>query len=173
MFELQRELSWSQQFAAFWAISWPAWLFTFTALGFIQAPIGLQQLKSHLFLLSVVAAILFFAAQALLVHRLTRKDFRTFRLEVLRGNGETSRKLSAVEGLQVWFWIVWPQLVVMTILSLIVYWLNQVGAEEPGRAISGMSLWIRILAVGPYAIGLALRTPFPGFRIRAYVYKLI
>jgi hypothetical protein len=173
MFEPELSLSWTRRFAAFWAISWPAWIVSFATAGFGLSFDSLDAPPNHFFAASMLAHIAFFASQALLVHRLPRKNFRTFRLEVVRDGGASSRIFSAREGVEVWFWIVWPQVVVLTVLSLLAYWIGSTGATEVARSISGLALWIRILIVGPYSIDLAMRTKYPGFRMRIYGYRFI
>jgi uncharacterized membrane protein YsdA (DUF1294 family) len=173
MFEPELSLSWQQRFAAFWAISWPAWIVSFATVSFDLSFDSTNPPSHHLWIASIIAQIAFFATQALLVHRLPRKKFRTFRLEVVRDGGESSRTLSAKEGVEVWFWIIWPQVMVVTVLSLLAFWMDSKGATEVSRGIPGLAMWTRILIVGPYAIDLAMRTKYSGFRMRIYGYRFI
>jgi len=165
-------LTWRQQVAAYWSISWPAWLVTIFALGFVM-PASTDQLLRSFAGLRLIGLTIFFATQAVLTHRLVRKNYRTFRVYVIRENGEISRRLSVTEGLMVWLCILWPQLTVI-ILSTLIYW--GWGSKIPAdlsRSLSALSVWFQILVLGPLCINLAMRVYYSGFRLQAYGFRYI
>ena len=110
----------------------------------------------------------FSAIQALLARRLVRKNYRSFCLYVVRDDGSKSRDLSMREAVSVWLWILWPQFAFLLLVSVVVwFW----GAQLPLETVRGflsMSLRIRFLVVGPYAVGLALRPQYAAFRLEAH-----
>jgi len=115
----------------------------------------------------------FFAIQALLTGRLVRKNYRSFRLYVVRCDGSKSRKLSIREAVSVWLWILGPQLAVLLIVSSIVWFWGTKLPSDAVRPSSSLSIWFRFLVVGPYAVGLALRQKYPAFRLEAHGFRYI
>jgi hypothetical protein len=91
MFEVEAHLTWKQRIAAYWAISWPAFAFSFLLIAFLPRDMSLSQLKAHPTASAVISQVIFFGAQALLVHRLPRKKFQTFRLEKVKDDGREAR----------------------------------------------------------------------------------
>jgi hypothetical protein len=163
-------LAWRQKVAAFWSISWPAFVVSLIA---IRALISRYEVSdfAHRAAISIGGRLVFFGVQALLTRRLVRKNYRTFRVGTVREGGERSRKLSMREAGLVWLWILGPQLALILTTSIITW--SYVLPPETGRAISGLSLWINFLVVGPYAIALALRVKYPGFRLQSYGFRYI
>jgi hypothetical protein len=166
-------LAWAQKLAAYWSICWPAWLVSWI-LAFLSTSIySVSDLKYRLPVIAIGGNLLFFGIQAVLIHRLVRKNYRSFRVEVIRGDGQRSRRLSTREVLRVWLWIMGPQLALLLTASLVVWCY---GAKLPPgtvRSITSLSLWLRILLVGPYAVDLALRVNYPGFRLQAYGFRYV
>lgn len=124
-------------------------------------------LQENSFVLALGAHLAFFAIQALLTPRLVRKNFRSFHLYVLREDGSKGRKLSIRDALSVWQWIFVPQLAFFVLASLAVSFLETRVAPDAVRGFSSLALWLRVLLIGPYAIGLALRRKYPSFRLQA------
>lgn len=164
-------LAWRQQLAAFWAISWPALLASFVNTFLINAFIPFRNLMGDLRVLSITAGVSFFAVQAMLVPRLVRKNYRTFRIVVARENEQESGDLSVGEALRVWLWILSPQLALLLITYLATGWYGSRLPPETIRSISSLSLWLRFLAVGPYSISMALGAKYPGFRLVAHGFR--
>src|ERR1051326_2504589 len=99
------EPAWRQMGAAYWSISWPAWI-----LSFIPTMIWLSgPLTTNAWVASLVGYVTFMAVQATLTRRLVRKNYRSFRVHVVRDDGESSRKLSIRESHLVWLRILSPQ----------------------------------------------------------------
>lgn len=166
-------LAWRQQLAAYWSISWPAQLASFALATLLSIPLSLTEMQEHFTLIAAVESLSFFCVQALLTNRLVRKKYKTFRIEVLRDDPTQTAKLSLSESGRVWLWIFGPQLALVLASSLIVWWYSAALPPETVRSISSLSLWLRFLAVGPYAIGLALRAHYPGFRLQSYGMRYI
>jgi hypothetical protein len=120
---------------------------------------------------SLVEDLVFFGIQAVLTPRLIRKDYRSFRVGLLRTDGMQRRRFSVGDAALVYLWILGPQLALLLAATLTVWWLRAKLPPEALRYISASSLWLRFLAIGPYAIGLALRVRYPGFRLQAYGYR--
>jgi hypothetical protein len=102
---------------------------------------------------------------------LVRKNYRTFRVGTIREGDERSGKLSMREAGLVWLWILGPQLALILATNIITW--SYVLPPETVRTISGLSLGIEFLVVGPYEIALALRVKYPGFRLQAYGFRYI
>jgi hypothetical protein len=120
---------------------------------------------------ALAANLVFFAIQWFLVRRLVRKKYRSFRVGVLREDGQNPRGLSAREISLVWLWMLGPQSALLLASSLIAWCYGSQLSAETVRTISSLSLWLRFLVVGPYAIGLGIGAAYPGFRLQAYGYR--
>jgi hypothetical protein len=83
------------------------------------------------------------------VERNVRKNYRSFRVYVVRNDRSKSQNLSMQEAVSVWLWTLGPQ-VALRILSYVVsYWITKL----PTDIMSGFScIWalLRILLVGPH-----------------------
>jgi len=156
------DLAWRQKVAAYWSISWPALIGSFGAVAYSFA-----DFTTHYYAAAVVGQIAFFCFQAILTPRLFRKNYRTFRICVIRDDGQRSRRLSLLEILQVWLCIMGTELAFLTVASLVLFVYKNKLPAETIRSISSLSLWLRFLLVGPYAVGLALRIRYPGFHLQA------
>ena len=166
-------LGWRQKVAAYWAISWPAYLASFVALAVPASTLPLEGLAGHAVGMSLTAFVTFFGVQALLARRLVRKKFRTFRLDVIRDDGHRNRDLPFRESIRIWLWIFGPQLAFVLIFSVLLEMYGDRLQPETARSLPSMALWLRFLLVGPYAIDLALRVKYRGFRLQAYGYRYI
>jgi hypothetical protein len=91
-------LAWSQKFAAYWSISWPAFLAAFWLMIWLTRSWSLDDMRRHVTVLSLTAILVFYGIQAVLTHRLVRKNYMSFCLEVVRDHGERSRRLTLPEG---------------------------------------------------------------------------
>jgi hypothetical protein len=167
------DLAWRQKVAAFWSISWPAWVASFTLALLVTSLYPVSDLAQHLPAISLGGNLLFFGIQAVLTRRLVRKNYRSFRVEILRDDGRPSRMLSVRQAIHVWLWILAPQLALLLSSSLIVWWYGAKIPPETVRSISSLTLWLRFLVVGPYAVDLALRAKYAGFRLQAYGFRYI
>lgn len=166
-------LAWSQKLAAYWSISWPAWLATYVAETVVTARYPVELLERRLLLLAYVGNIVFLGMQAILARRLVRKNYRSFRVGVISDDGQRSRRLSLEQAGRVWGWIVVPQVVFLHI-GLIIYWLW--GTKLPAEIIRSINSWallLRFLVVGPFAVDLAIRVRYPGFRLQAFGWKRV
>lgn len=130
-------------------------------------------LQENLSIVALGGNLAFFVIQALLTGRLVRKNYRSFRLYVVRDDGSKSRKLSIREAVPVWLWILGPQLVLLLIVSVVVWFWGTRLPSDTVRAFPSMSLWLRFLVVGPYAVGLALRPKYPVFRLDAHGFRYV
>ena len=157
-------LAWRQKVAAFWSISWPAWIGSMALVILLTSGYSVDLLQDNFSVIALGGNLAFFGIQALLTRRLVRKNYRSFRVYVVRGDGSKSRNLSIREAGSVWLWILGPQFALLLLVSVVVwFW----GAKLPSDTVGGfssMSLWLRFLVIGPYAVGLALRQKYPTFQ---------
>jgi hypothetical protein len=129
--------------------------------------------RAHLTWVALAGNVSFFLVQAALTNRVVRKNYRSFRVVVLRSDGQQTRSLSARESMSVWLWVMGPQVALILITSVIVWCYGADLLPAAVRSISTLSVWLRFLAVGPYALGLALRAQYRGFRLKACGYRYV
>lgn len=131
---------WGQKVAAFWSISWPAVIGSFL-VGRPLARHDSAGMPQHSFAVIVFGVNLaFFALQAVLTGRLARKNYRSFRVYVVRGDGQRSRGLSMQEAAAVWLWILGPQLALLLAGFVIFPWWGATLAPKWfARALSSRS----------------------------------
>lgn len=153
---------WGDLVAAFWAIAWPASALSWLV---ILAPVALVSdlTKSATWgpLVAFATPLVYLAALLYFTPRLTRKDFRDFRLRVVRDNGLTDRRLSRSEALRVWLCLVGTQIAIACAVVALAYWF---GAT---KGLNGLKALLRYLVVGPIAVRIALQTKYQGFRLEA------
>lgn len=166
-------LAWRQKLAAYWAISWPALLVSYIAAGLVTAGYTLDDLVRHTLLVGVVGNLAFFGTQAILTRRLVHKKYRTFRVGLFRNDGVRSSRLAMGEALRVWLFILGPQLALVLTASVFLWLWGAKMPDQAVRSVSSLSLWLRFLVVGPYAIDFALRIRYPGFRLQAFGYRYV
>jgi hypothetical protein len=159
--------------AAFWSISWPAWILSVVIVILSTSGYSVDVLQYNLSLLAIGGNLVFFAVQALLTRRLVRKNYRSFRLYVVRDHGSTSRDLSMREAFAVWRWILWPQLALLLLTSVVVWLWGANLPPDSSHSLSSLSQWLRFGVVGPYGLGLALRRQYPDFRLRAHGFRYV
>lgn len=150
--------AWTQKLAASWSILWPAFF----------AVITMAYLVPNRTAISLGGAVAFLIIQALVIPRLVRKKYRSFRIYVVRNDGQKGRKLSMREAGLVSLWVLSPQLAIILLVSMLGWVLSSKLPPETIRSIGSLSLWLRVLWAGPYGIDLALRAKYPGFRLQAY-----
>ena len=162
----QITLAWRQKVAAYWAISWPAFVASVFMWTTVFGNVSTDRLLEQAIKTAFAGFVVFFGVQSLLTRRLVRKKFRTFRIQVIRDDRGPTSQLSMLESVRIWLWIVVPQIsftfAVLAISALI-------GA--PGLA--SLALLLQFVIVGPYAVDLALRVTHRGFKLQAYGYRYI
>jgi hypothetical protein len=77
-------------------------------------------LQDNFSVIALGGNLAFFAIQAFLTRRLVRKNYRSFRVYVVRDDGSKSRNLSVPEAVSVWLWILGPQLALLLLVSVVV-----------------------------------------------------
>lgn len=145
-------LAWRQKVAAFWSISWPAWALSLILATWLMDRYSISELPDHIATISLVTNVAFFAIQAVLVLRLPRKNYRTFRIEVIRDNDERARRFLMREAARVWARIFWPQIVLIGLASVVA-----LVSSSKTSAISSLMWLVQLLVIGPLAIAFALR----------------
>ena len=166
-------LAWRQRVAAFWLLAWPSWLISVTLLFILTLGWTAVGLRSHAEILSWASALSFLVCQGIFVRRMLRKTYRSFRLEVVRQDESETATLTAVEVMRVWLNIIWPQVV-----FLLAVWLMQVslgrrlGADFT-RVIPTLSLWGRVLIVGPFGVYWAVAADYPAFRLETFGQRFV
>ncbi len=166
-------LAWRQKVAAFWSISWPAWIGSTGLVILFTSSYSADRLLDNFSVIALGYNLGFFAIQALLTRRLVRKNYRSFRLYVVRDDGSKSRALSMREAVSVWLWILGPQLALLVLSSLAVWRCGTKLPPDTVREFASIPLWLQLLVVGPYAAGLALRSKYPAFRLEAHGFRYI
>lgn len=166
--EWEIRLAWRQKVAAYWAISWPAWAISFILFSWLTSHYSTDELGGHLPILVLNLVLDFVVIQAIFSRRLVRKNYRSFRVNVIRA-GTQDRRLSAIEALRVWLWILGPQLAFQILLFVGPLWFT----PQATRALTAFSPLIQLFVVGPYAVGLAIRANYGDFRLQAYGYRYI
>jgi len=149
MEEWEIKLAWRQKVAAFWSISWPAWLVSFIPVTLLVNAASLEQAQARAGLAIITNQLAFFVTQWVLTYRIPRKRYRSFRVEVIRDSGERAKQFSAREARKVWLRILWPQLLFIVLYAFGVWWLD-------ARSIGSLWVLLNFLIVGPVAVGMAL-----------------
>jgi hypothetical protein len=167
------DLAWRQKVAAFWSITWPCWLASYVLISFLLARYSLTEAAGHLPMLSLISTLAFLLAQGVLVPRLVSKEYRSFRVVVVREDGQIGRRLSVYETLSVWLQIAWPQVVFLLGVFIVVSWPTYHFDEQAKKSINTLALWVRILVIGPSAVQIAMRGKYAGFRLQAYGQRYI
>jgi hypothetical protein len=134
---------------------------------------SVELLQDNFSVIALGGNLAFFAIQALLTRRLVRKNYRSFRVYVVRDDGTKSRNLSIREAVSVWLWILGPQFALLLLVSVVVWFCGAKLPLDTVRGFSSMSLWLRFLVIGPYAAGLALRPKYPTFRLEAHGFRYV
>ena len=166
-------LAWRQRVAASWSITWPCWLLSFLVIFFVPVVYARGESAGHLQAASVIAAVVFFLTQALLVPRLVKKQYRTFRVTAIREDGQSVHGLSAYETLSIWLRIVWPQVVFLLAIFIITSWPTYHLDAPTRNSINSLSLWLRILVIGPASIQIAMQAKYSGFHLQAHGQRYI
>jgi hypothetical protein len=161
-------LTWSQRLAAFWSIFWPsliAWMLLTLTWAVLKSS---RNTGNSLWFASIGSNVVLFVVQGILTHRLVQKNYRSFHVEVIRDNGQNTRELSVVEAGWVWLWMLGPQIAFLLTVSILVWSYRTRLPGETLNSITSLSLWLRLLLVGPYAVDLAMQAKYQGFRLQAY-----
>jgi hypothetical protein len=159
-------VDWGQKIAAFWAISWPAWIAVMAATFLFNGFTSQNLLQTHRTAMTWGVKAAFFVFQAFFTRRLVRKNYRSFRVYVVTPDGTQVRRLSFRQAISVLLWIVAPQAAVMVSMSVVFgFWGAQL-SEEVRQQINSIFLWLQFLLIGPYGVGLALSARYRGFRLQ-------
>src|SRR5882762_2356470 len=82
------DLAWRQTLAAFWSITWPSGLAMFilllALLSALPSDSSVDDLAQYGLAINLAINLMFFLCQAVLIPRLVRKRYRSFRVDVLR-----------------------------------------------------------------------------------------
>ena len=150
-------LTWRQSVAAFWCLAWPALLAMMATISFWPN----EDVRTA----ATVTNLVLILVQPASLPRLVRKNFHLFRIDVLRGDAETSHALSLSEIARFSLPLVWPQFAFFIAADF---------ARQLGRfANSSPFLLIWLLVIGPWAFNFALRKTYPGFRLQPFGIRYI
>jgi hypothetical protein len=166
-------LAWRQRVAASWLISWPSWLGSFVFVSAVSYGWSVADLSAHRSVLSALANLAFLVFEGLLVRRMIRKRYRSFRLTVVREDGSTSNTLSPGEIMRVWLRIIWAQVGFLVAVWVLLYFQGTNASADVTRTMSTLSLWGRILVVGPFGIYCAVPAEYPSFRLEAFGQRFV
>jgi hypothetical protein len=164
---LKAELTWNQRLAAFWSIVWPAALVAVLGI-VVSAMFHADVLIGRCAVVRLTAPMAFqFLLLALFSRRLVQKDYRTFRIYILReGLAEESRTLSWNESITVGLRVIAPQVVFWVVIDVLWLFTSKLSTDD----LRGVDLMVQILGflvVGPFSIGFALRGRYSGFELQS------
>jgi hypothetical protein len=160
-------LAWRQRVAAFWLLAWPSWLISFVLLMVLTTGWTALGPRTHAEVLAWASALSFLLCQGIFVPRMLRKRYRSFRLEIVRKSGSGTPTLTTAEVARVWLRIVWPQVAFLVAVWFLQFSLADHLNADTIRVIPTLSLWGRILVVGPFGIYSAVPADYPEFRLEA------
>lgn len=166
-------LAWRQRVAAFWLISWPSWLGSFVLVSAVSYGWSSADLGAHRGVLSALAQLAFLVFEGLFVRRMVRKSYKSFRLAVVREDGSSSNTLSLGDSIRVWLRIIWSQVAFLAAVWVLLCFQGTNTSAEVTRTMSTLSLWGRILVVGPFGIYCAVPAEYPGFRLEAFGQRFV
>ncbi len=115
-----------------------------------------------MFTLSVISNLVILLVQVPMVYRLVHKQYRSFRVQVLRPAQGADLELSFREALGIWVQIIWPQLLFVVGVGVLLFVTTQV--INPIQSLLQLT---RFLLVGPAAIQFALNANYKAFRLQA------
>jgi len=107
--------------------------------------------------------------QAFLTPRRVRKEYRTFRVAIVRADGMAERSVSWGEAVRIALRIVLPQGLCLIGSVAIADFLG----PEVGRAILLLMMLGYFPVVGPYSMSFAVPAFYRGFRLEAYGYRFV
>jgi hypothetical protein len=160
-------LDWNQRVAAFWSVAWPGWLAGALLAFALTSGLTPRDLPRRMFTLSVISNVVILLVQVPMIYRLVHKQYRSFRVQVLRPDQGADQELSFREALGIWVQIIWPQLLFVVGVGVLLFITPQV--INPIQSLLQLT---RFLLVGPAAIQFALNANYSGFRLQAYGQRL-
>ena len=98
----------------------------------------------------------------LLLPRLLHKRYRTFRIALVRDDGDTSQLRQTSEVRKITVRLLGPQIAFLLAVSALVAWL-----EPDFKALSGISSltrWVHLFGVGPLSLRSAIDADYQSFR---------
>jgi hypothetical protein len=167
------ELNWTQKLSAFWSIAWPAQMTVFGVMLILAVVRSSDDSRTLGIWGGLVGAVVYLSALPLWIHRLVQKRYRSFRIAVERPDGTLSNQLSMRESLEVAVPIVALQGLYLLALSLVLSLAGRGLDAQTLRDLQSLSIWGRILIVGPYAMQWAIAFRYESFRLRAYALKIV
>jgi len=156
-------LTWRQSVAAFWCVAWPALLIWFLIIGFWPT--------KNMFVAGAVGSIFSIFVQAAFLPRLVRKKFHLFRIGVLRDDDPPSHDLSLSEIARVAPQVLWPQFAFLVAAGVLTFLFGGLGHGVQG--IDSLVFLLRFLLIGPWAVNLATRRKYVGFRLQPFGIRYI
>ena len=118
------------------------------------------------------ANLAFFAIQALLTRRLVKKNFRSFRVYVVRQDGTQSRDIPMADTIIVWLRIFGPQFALLVLMSVIAALVRPLSPDSLHGLFSS-AIWLRFLVAGPVGVGWAIRSNYRRFRLQPYGFRYV
>ena len=172
------QLAWRQKLAAFWSIAWPSLLASMLLMFVLSGVLTsdkvetVDSLGARGEIAAVVSNLAFLVGQVILIPRLYRKRYRSFRVEISHEDGASNR-LSAPEVMRVGIQLVWPQAVYMVLTAIAVASASAAMDPSAARGVVSLFFWMRFLLVGPYAIHFAIPKSYSGFRLQTYGQRFV
>ena len=168
-------LAWRQKLAAYWSIAWPS-----GAVAYAVAIILISALSPEAVALVPIAGLIstgaFFISQMLFVRRLTRKRYRSFRVEVEADGQSGQMPLTMPASMRVWFQIFWPQAAFYLLMLLVGTGIALMSTNERATRFAngtpGLAILLDLIVVGPYAVGFAVGD-YGQFRLIAYGQRFV
>jgi hypothetical protein len=161
-------LTWRQELAASWSITWPNWIASFLVLALLPN-VTLEYTLTFRAVPFLVTTFVVLFGQVVLTFRLVRKDYRSFWIGVRRERELPTRRFTLAEQGQVALQILWPQIAFLSAISLLSLWMvDHPVSAETARGLNSLAQLFRILVVGPAAIRWAMYASYSGFSLQAY-----
>ena len=124
-----------------------------------------EEKAGRVFYLTLASNVVFFTGQVLCLPRLLRKKYRTFRVVLVRDNGDTNPRLQPAEVGRLSLRILWPQIAFVVAVTAVVTRPDSSLGEANLRALSSLARWMQFLLIGPLSLRLALDAHYPAFRL--------
>lgn len=163
------QLAWRQKVAAYWSIFWGPAIASF----FLAIVLPFNSIEDHATVISWVAQLIFFLVQGMIVRRLITKKYSTFRIGLLREGKLVDPTLSAREAVQLAMRVALPQILFLLLIFAAASLLGKSADQSISKILPTISLWGRILAVGPYAVQHGINVKYRTFRLQAFGQRYI
>lgn len=161
----ERTLGWWESWRVFWSISWLPWVVAMFVSMQAVTLLQMSQFQGLVGLAGVLFPLLYFAGHILLVPRMAKKQYRHFRLSIVRGDG-SGAPLTAQEWMPVAVRIAIPQVVLLGAAMVVGNLLALSGDASLLHGLSSLVRMLHLFGIGPLAVAFAVKGQYKQFRFR-------